>query len=72
MSDEKIDDDKDKKEDQDPDEALKKVLAKNEELLSEAKAAKAKVREFEAAEAERKAERETREKFRKALNAAKD
>ena len=61
MSDEKIDDDKDKKEDQDPDEALKKVLAKNEELLSEAKAAKAKVREFEAAEAERKAEAAKRE-----------
>lgn len=43
------------------DEALKRVLAKNDELLAEAKAAKARVREFEAAEAERKAEIAKRE-----------
>lgn len=43
------------------DDALKRVLAKNDELLAEAKAAKAKVREFEAAEAERKAEAAKRE-----------
>lgn len=43
------------------DEALKRVLAKNDELLAEAKAAKARVREFEAAEAERKADLAKRE-----------
>jgi hypothetical protein len=43
------------------DDALKRVLAKNEELLAEAKAAKARARELEAAEAERKAELAKRE-----------
>lgn len=45
----------------DADTALKKVLAKNEELLAEAKAAKARARELEAAEAERKADLAKRE-----------
>jgi len=43
------------------DEALKKVLAKNEELLGEVKTARQKLRELEAAEAERKAEIAKRE-----------
>jgi hypothetical protein len=43
------------------DEALKKVLAKNEELLNEVKSARQKLREFEAAEADRKAEIAKRE-----------
>ena len=38
------------------DDAIKRILAKNEELLAEAKAAKARARELEAAEAERKAD----------------
>jgi hypothetical protein len=38
------------------DDALKKVLAKNEEILGELKTARQKLRDFEAAEAERKAE----------------
>ncbi len=54
MSEEKTEDKK--VEDGGADEALKRVLAKNEELLAEAKAAKARARELEAAEAERKAE----------------
>ncbi len=43
------------------DEALKKILAKNEELLNELKVAKAKARELEQAEADRKAELAKRE-----------
>lgn len=40
------------------DDALARVLAKNEELLAEAKAAKAKLRDYDAAEAIRKADAE--------------
>jgi len=43
------------------DDALKKVLAKNDELLNELKSTRQKLREFEASEADRKAELAKRE-----------